>query len=103
MVRRGAAQSISLLTVHLEEEYGSGFLIPIIKGLLEDQNDSVKIHAVISSINVAKVVKDSDLLRHSVLPAFKSSCENRFSWRLRFTVAEHAAFLASCISKEAVD
>jgi hypothetical protein len=92
-----------MLTDHLEEDLASDYLLPIIKALLEDSNDSVKIHAVISSINVAKIVKDSDLLRESILPAFKASCENRFSWRLRFTVAEHAAFLASCITREAVD
>jgi len=55
---------------------------------LEDQNDSVKIHAVQSSIDVAKVVDDSLLIRESIFPSFKASCENRYSWRLRFAVAE---------------
>jgi len=63
----------------------------------------VKIHAVISSIDVAKVVRESNLLREAVLPSFKTSCENRYSWRLRFTVAEHAAYLASYIDKDAVN
>lgn len=103
MVRRGAAKSISIISKSLEPEHAKEFLLPMIKFLLDDSNDSVKINAVISSIDVAKAVKDSGLLRENVLPSFKASCENRFSWRLRFTVAEHAAFLASYIDKEAVD
>ena len=103
MVRRGAAKCMGILTKYIEHDHAKDYMLPIIKALLEDSNDSVKIHAVISSIDVAKIVKDSRLLRESIMPAFRESCENRFSWRLRFTVAEHAAFLASCIDKDAVD
>jgi len=46
MVRRGAAQSISIITQSLEHEHAVDFLLPICKALLEDQNDAVKIHAV---------------------------------------------------------
>jgi serine/threonine-protein phosphatase 2A regulatory subunit A len=46
MVRRGAAQSIPIITKDLERKHAVDFLLPIIKSLLEDQNDSVKIHAV---------------------------------------------------------
>jgi hypothetical protein len=60
----------------------------VVKSLLEDQNDSVKIHAVQSSVDVAKVVDDSLMIRENILPSFKSASENRSSWRLRFSVAE---------------
>jgi serine/threonine-protein phosphatase 2A regulatory subunit A len=56
MVRRGAAKAISIITQDLERKYAVEFLLPIIKSLLEDSNDSVKIHAVQSSIDVAKAV-----------------------------------------------
>jgi len=64
------------------------FLIPIITELLKDTNDSVKIHSVVSSIDVAKVADDPILIRENIIPAFAASCENRFSWRLRFSIAE---------------
>jgi len=70
---------------------------------LEDQNDSVKIHAVTSSLDVVKVVEDASLVREHILPSFKTSCENRYSWRVRFAVAEQAAFLSSYLDKPTVD
>jgi len=88
MVRRGAAQSIPIITKDLERKHAVDFLLPIIKSLLEDQNDSVKIHAVQSSIDAAKAVSDSLLIREAILPSFKTASENRYSWRLRFAVAE---------------
>lgn len=103
MVRRGAAQSISIITQTLEHKHAVDFLLPICKALLEDQNDAVKIHAVQSSISVAKAVQDSMMIRDSVVPSFKTASENRHSWRLRFTVAEHAAQLSAYVSKPAVD
>ena len=54
--------------MHLEHEHAKEFLLPIIKSLLEDQNDSVKIHAVLSSIDAAKVVEDPYLVREQILP-----------------------------------
>ena len=77
--------------------------MPIIKTLLEEENDSVKINAVQSSIDVAKVVDDSAHIRSSILPPFKACCENRFSWRLRFAIAEQAAQISSYVSKNCVD
>lgn len=103
MVRRGAAQSIPIITKDLERQHAVEFLLPIIKSLLEDQNDSVKIHAVSSSIDVAKAVDDSLLIRESILPSFKAATVNRYSWRLRFAVAEQAANLSGYVSKLAVD
>ena len=71
--------------------------------MLEDSNDSVKIHAVISSIDGAKVVQSADQIKEQILPPFKASCENRFAWRLRFAVAEQAAFLSSYLDRDTVD
>ena len=56
-----------------------------------------------SSVNVAKVVDDSLMIRENILPSFKAASENRNSWRLRFAVAEQAAYMSSYVSKIAVD
>ena len=40
MVRRGAAQSIPIIAYHLERHHAKEFLLPIIKVLLEEENDS---------------------------------------------------------------
>lgn len=79
-------------------DFAKDFLLPIIKALLEDPNDSVKINAVASSIDVAKSVDDSYLIRETILPAFKAACENRYSWRLRFAVAENAGQLCDYLN-----
>ena len=90
MVRRGAAQSIPTIAASIEYELAKDYLLPIIKALLEDSNDSVKINAVCSSVDVARSVDDSYLIKETILPSFKAACENRYSWRLRFAVAENA-------------
>ena len=69
MVRRAAAQSIPILTEHLEAKHATEFLLPIIKALLEDANDAVKIHSVSSSVSVAKSVDDQLLIRETIVPS----------------------------------
>ena len=56
MVRRGAAMSIPKISDNLTSEQAKEFLLPMVRRLLEDSNDSVKIYAVQSSINVAAAV-----------------------------------------------
>ena len=62
MVRRGAAQSIATLSNSLQRELATPYLLPILKDLLKDENDSVKIHAVYSSVTVAKLVQNPDIV-----------------------------------------
>ena len=62
MVRRGAASSISILSDSLQKQYAPSYLLDILKNLLRDDNDSVKIHAVISSVTVAKLLEDPQLV-----------------------------------------
>ena len=87
----------------MEARYAKEFLLPLIKSLLEDSNDSVKIYAVQSSLEVAKAVNDKVMLRELVVPSFKASASNRYSWRLRFAVAEQAAELAKFLERAAID
>jgi len=70
MVRRSAAKCIPIISKHIEASFGKEFLLPMTQALLEDQNDSVKIYAVMSSLEVAKIVDDSKLLRDTIIPAF---------------------------------
>jgi serine/threonine-protein phosphatase 2A regulatory subunit A len=104
MVRRGAAQSISILANHLEKEHAKEYMLPLLKQLLLDENDSVKIHAVYSSVPVAKLVSDdAQLIKDEIIPAFKASVDNEGSWRLRFAVVEMGASLAEYVTKEIAD
>jgi hypothetical protein len=43
------------------------------------------------------------LVQEVILPSLKSSCENRFSWRLRFSVAENAANLCQYIENSDIN
>lgn len=103
MVRRGAAMSIPRIANHLTVQEAREFLLPMTKRLLEDTNDSVKIYAVQSSIAVASAVKDAQILRESLLPVFRAGAGNRYSWRLRFAIAENAANLSQYVSKDCVN
>lgn len=60
MVRRGAAQSISILAEKIEQEHSLTYLVPMVSSFLEDENDSVKIHAVYSTIPVANLMQNKD-------------------------------------------
>jgi len=47
------------MATHLEKAMISEFLMPIMKQLLQDKNDSVKVHALQSAVTVAKLLGDS--------------------------------------------
>lgn len=46
MVRWGAAQSMAVIVHALDQDSIESFLLPLLKELLTDKNDSVKVHAV---------------------------------------------------------
>ena len=52
----------------LEPELISEYLLPILKSLLGDKNDSVKVHSVQSAVTVAKLINDSALISSEILP-----------------------------------
>jgi hypothetical protein len=52
MVRRGAAQSVAILTEGMERDLVRTYLVPLLRSLLVDDNDSVKIMAVYSTLPV---------------------------------------------------
>lgn len=61
MVRRGAAQSVAIIAEGLDEtNVGNNYLLPLLKGLLTDENDSVKIHAVYSAVIVVKLLHNAE-------------------------------------------
>lgn len=66
-------------------------MLPILKDLLKDENDSVKIHAVNSSVTVAKLLQNPEIVQHEIIPAFREAIDNKLSWRLRFALAESGA------------
>jgi len=78
-------------------------ILPLLKDLLNDKNDSVRVHAVSSSVNVVKNVKEISKIQEQILPALKQAYQNKASWRLRFSVAEHGAMIGSSLPKSNVD
>ena len=46
MVRWGSAQAMSVLVLHLDKSKIETYLLPLLSNLLQDKNDSVKVHAV---------------------------------------------------------
>jgi hypothetical protein len=70
---------------------------------LKDENDSVKIASVSSSIEVCQQINNADKIVEDILPSYMESIEKKFSWRLRFGIAEKAVLVCPYISKEAND
>lgn len=106
MVRRGAAQSLAIIAEKMEQEHAKAYLVPLLRSLLQDDNDSVKIMSVYSSITVVQkqLVGETELIRRDIMPPFKSAVENKMvSWRLRFSVAEVAAQMCQYLERDVVD
>jgi len=101
MVRRGAAQSVSILCESMDPQHLRLFLAPLLKSLLTDDNDSVKIMAVYSALPLIQKLlhnhgqdfsEEIATIQSDLVPPFRQAVENKMvSWRLRFSVAEIAA------------
>lgn len=102
MVRRGAAQSIATLAGKIEPEMAPNFLLPHLEGLLDDINDSVKVYALQSAIPLSNRLSEQKVQEH-IVPPLKAAQKNKGSWRLRFSVAESAAFIAKNMGQNAVN
>ena len=48
------------------------FLLPLLKELLADKNDSVKVHAVQSAVVVCELINDADMIHTSIVPSLKT-------------------------------
>ena len=102
MVRWGSAQAMATLSLQLEKNYIGEYLLPLLADLSKDKNDSVKVHAVQSTVTVGKLLQNPQLLATTILPALKQAQKNP-SWRLRFAVAESAGQLAKYLTQNSVD
>ena len=103
MVRWGAAQAMAVICHALDQEIIMQFLLPLLKELLQDKNDSVKVHAVQSSVVVCELINDAEVINQSIVPSLKQAFQNKQSWRLRFAVAENAAKIGQRLRREHVD
>lgn len=103
MVRWGAAQAMAVICHALDQATISSYLLPLLKELLSDKNDSVKVHAVQSAVTVAELLNDPDAIAQSIVPSLKQAFQNKQSWRLRFAVAENAAKIGQKLRREQVD
>jgi len=63
----------------------------------------VKIHAVTSSVTVAKLLANGELVKEEIIPAFKAAIDSKLSWRLRFALADMGALVAEFMSQASVD
>jgi len=71
MVRWGAAQAIAFLCQHVSSDSVHNFILPLLRELLNDKNDSVKVHAVGSSVQVVKYITDVSKITEHIVPALK--------------------------------
>lgn len=103
MVRWGVAQSMSVLANQLEPALVYEYLLPILKLLMVDKNDSVRVHAVSAAVTVASLLADPQTISTDIVPQLKMAYTNKQAWRLRFAVAEHSAQISKHMKREQVD
>ena len=73
MVRWGAAQAMSTLVESLDNDVICEFILPLLRELLLDKNDSVKVHAVSSAVKVVSRITDQSKVQEQILPALKQA------------------------------
>ena len=73
MVRWGAAQAMAVICHFLDATTMTEYLLPLLKELLQDKNDSVKVHAVQSSVVVASLIEDPEVVQSSIVPPLKTA------------------------------
>jgi hypothetical protein len=71
MVRWALAQSIQVIAKSMEQELVYEYLLPILKLLMIDKNDSVKVHAMQSAVTVARLLDDSAAIVSDIVPQLK--------------------------------
>lgn len=59
MVRWALAQSIQVIAKSMEHELVYEYLLPILKLLMIDKNDSVKVHSLQSAVTLASLLNDA--------------------------------------------
>lgn len=77
MVRWGAAQAMALISKAMDKQTIAEFLLPLLKELLQDKNDSVKVHAVQSSVTVAELLDDAEIIHKNIVPSLKTAFQNK--------------------------
>ena len=77
MVRWGAAQAMAVICHALDAQTITNYLLPLLKELLQDKNDSVKVHAVQSSVVVADLLNNPDVIAQMIVPSLRQAFQNK--------------------------
>lgn len=104
MVRRAVAINLGKFAKVIG--YPIDIALKSYKGLLNDQQDAVKIEALKNSCILAQILEDNgqtQKLEDDILVHVKKASEDKVSWRLRFSVAELLAELTHIVGKDLAD
>jgi HEAT repeat protein len=112
MVRRALAINLGKFAESVK--YPIDNALEMFKKFLEDKQDVVRIEALRNSCNLAKLIREeggnsslteekSQKLETEILKPIIKASEDKTSWRLRFTVAEHLADLTNIVEKALAD
>ena len=101
MIRRAAASRIGKFASCIEKEFLISDLIPALKRLSSDEQDSIRVLCLESLIQIAQTLSKEDNQRH-ILSILISSSEDK-SWKVRLGVAQNFADLSKSFGKEITD
>lgn len=99
MVRRAAATRLGEFAQCLEPDALRTCLLPLLTKLAQsDEQDSVRLLAVIAAIECASVMSADEIQTH-IIPIIKDAAADK-SWRVRYQLADHITELQTTVKPE---
>ncbi|KAI3380150.1 hypothetical protein SNEBB_006917 [Seison nebaliae] len=100
IVRRAAAKEFGDFCEMMEDDEDVLSMIPILSKICEDDQDSVRLLALISCVKIAKFFSKSIVERRGILAILHRLIQEDKSWRVRIVLAENIVPLADCVTNE---
>ncbi|KAJ5078318.1 protein phosphatase 2 (formerly 2a) regulatory subunit a beta isoform-related [Anaeramoeba ignava] len=101
MVRRAAAKSLSEIVRIADSEIVQEHLLPLVKIIANDDEDSVRLLSIDVCISLLKLFHSENEISQFILPILESLVEDR-SWRVRYSLAEQICELEHNIEPQIV-
>jgi len=97
MVRRSAATNLGDFTAVCDKDAVLADIIPLFNKLVSDEQDSVRLLAVMAAKEIGAVLKDETDNLNNIFPTIRNACNDR-SWRVRHNIAKTFFDLASALN-----
>eukprot|EP00826_Nyctotherus_ovalis_P036138 TRINITY_DN3186_c0_g1_i1.p1 TRINITY_DN3186_c0_g1~~TRINITY_DN3186_c0_g1_i1.p1 ORF type:complete len:520 (+),score=94.15 TRINITY_DN3186_c0_g1_i1:285-1844(+) len=101
LIRKTCASTLGVFAEHMEKELIVSDLIPSLKLLITDEQDSIRMICVGATVSIAKILP-KDESKKVMLPITLQIFEDK-SWKVRLAIAKNFPELAGAFGKDIVD